>query len=217
MEQKAIEVLTRKFEKKDIKQRQGSFGKKLDYIEGHRIIQRLNEAFNHNWSFEVITPLDKAVIQDSVIVHVRLVIPGEPGQMPVVKDGIGGKKLTKVRGKDEYLDLSSDFKAATTDALKKAATTLGIALDLYGSDESDDDAPKSGNAAPAVTAGPQQQKLDVDDPNKLASKNQINAIESMSKGKKVKIEDLLTQFKVKSIADLKESVAKEIIVFLNNK
>ena len=49
------QLLEQPFSPKQIKQRAGSFGKSLDYIEGHAVIQRLNDAFESNWSFEIIS------------------------------------------------------------------------------------------------------------------------------------------------------------------
>ena len=45
------ELLEKPFDPNQIKQREGNFGKTLDYIEGHSVIQRLNDAFDANWSF----------------------------------------------------------------------------------------------------------------------------------------------------------------------
>jgi hypothetical protein len=36
-------LLEKPFERDEIKQREGNFGKTLDYVEGHSIIQRLND------------------------------------------------------------------------------------------------------------------------------------------------------------------------------
>ena len=44
-------LLEKHFEPEQIKQREGSFGKTLDYIEAHSVIQRLNDAFDGEWSF----------------------------------------------------------------------------------------------------------------------------------------------------------------------
>jgi recombination DNA repair RAD52 pathway protein len=46
-------LLEKPFDPAQIKQRQGYFGHILDYIEGHAVIARLNEAFDVNWTFEV--------------------------------------------------------------------------------------------------------------------------------------------------------------------
>ncbi len=48
------ELLEKPFAPEQIKQREGNFGKTLDYIEGHEIIQRLNDAFDARWSFEIL-------------------------------------------------------------------------------------------------------------------------------------------------------------------
>ena len=40
------EILEKPFGPEQIKQREGNFGKMLDYIEGHAVIQRLNDAFD---------------------------------------------------------------------------------------------------------------------------------------------------------------------------
>jgi hypothetical protein len=48
------ELLEKPFDPEQIKQREGSFGKMLDYIEGHSVIQRLNDSFNTEWSFEIL-------------------------------------------------------------------------------------------------------------------------------------------------------------------
>ena len=48
------ELLEKHFEPGQIKQRVGTFGNMLDYVEGHAVIQRLNDAFDGNWSFEIV-------------------------------------------------------------------------------------------------------------------------------------------------------------------
>ena len=48
------ELLEKPFAPDLIKQRDGNFGKTLDYVEGHAVIQRLNDAFDAKWSFEIL-------------------------------------------------------------------------------------------------------------------------------------------------------------------
>ena len=45
------DLLEKPFSPEQIKQREGTFGKLLAYIEGHAVIQRLNDAFDAEWSF----------------------------------------------------------------------------------------------------------------------------------------------------------------------
>jgi DNA-directed RNA polymerase specialized sigma54-like protein len=44
------ELLEKPFTPEKIKQRDGNFGRTLDYVEGHTVIQRLNDAFGAGYS-----------------------------------------------------------------------------------------------------------------------------------------------------------------------
>jgi len=52
-----------------IKHRPGGYGKLLDYIEVANVIQRLNDAFDAQWSFEVV---DRIIEENEVIVLGKL-------------------------------------------------------------------------------------------------------------------------------------------------
>lgn len=120
------ELLEKPFGPEQIKQREGSFGKKLDYIEGSSVIQRLNDSFEAKWSFEIMEHkiLDNA---DEVVVLGKLTASD------VVKSQFGSSKITKARETGNIISLADDLKAAGTDALKKCATLLGVGLHLYKS------------------------------------------------------------------------------------
>ena len=57
------ELLEKLFAPEQIKQRDGNFGKTLDYVEGHAIIQRLNDAFDAKWFFEILEDKDEVIVQ----------------------------------------------------------------------------------------------------------------------------------------------------------
>ena len=118
------ELLEKPFEPDQIKQREGNFGKMLDYIEGHAVIQRLNDAFDSSWSFEIIKH-EIMTDTDEVIVLGKL-IAGD-----VIKTQFGSSRITRARESGDMISLADDLKAAATDALKKAATLLGVGLHLY--------------------------------------------------------------------------------------
>ena len=122
------ELLEKPFTPEQIKQREGNFGKMLDYIEGHAVIQRLNDAFDANWSFEII---DHEVLNDTD----EVVVQGKLSANGVVKTQFGSSRITRARESGEMISLSDDMKAAATDALKKAATLLGVGLHLYAGDK----------------------------------------------------------------------------------
>ena len=47
------ELLEKPFAPDQIKQRDSNFGKTLDYLGGHIVIQRLNDSFDAKWSSEI--------------------------------------------------------------------------------------------------------------------------------------------------------------------
>ena len=125
-------------------------GTMLSYISGSTVIDYLNRAFGYVWDWKI----DKYWIQESQpkfnpkydkepqkqapIAHVlgTLSIPltSENGECIVVeKQGFGSKVI--VGGANEQ---DSIFKAAATDALKKAASLFGIGAQLYRSQDEQD-------------------------------------------------------------------------------
>jgi len=121
------ELLEKPFAPEQIKQRVGSFGNVIDYVEGHAIIKRLNDSFDGLWSFEIVK---HEVMEDldEVIVLGRL-SAGE-----VVKMQFGSSRITRAKETGNVISLADDLKAAATDAMKKCATLLGVGLHLYNGD-----------------------------------------------------------------------------------
>lgn len=143
-----------------IKERDGGGGTMLSYISGSTVIDILNDTFDYEWDWIV----DKEWQQDSqpkfnsyskVPESEKVYYKGKKGsweeQPPVIqvkghlivrftddngkersitKTGIGSKVL--IGGASEQ---ESAFKAAGTDALKKAASLLGIGAQLYRNEE----------------------------------------------------------------------------------
>lgn len=129
-------LLERPFEPTQIRQRKGRNGV-LDYVEGHSVIARLNEALDGAWSFEVT---HHEVREDEVVVLGKLTAEG------ITKMQFGVSQLTREKGTGALVSLGDDLKAAATDALKKCATFLGVGLHLYA------DKPLAGRGA-ALRAG----------------------------------------------------------------
>ena len=115
------EVLVRPFPPELIKQRQGQGGRTLSYVEAWAFVQRLNEGCD-SWSFEIIR---HEIMADEVVVVAKLIADG------VVKMSFGGSSVTKDNSGRE-VSIADDLKAAASDALKKAASLLGVGLELYG-------------------------------------------------------------------------------------
>lgn len=115
------DVLTRPFPAELVKQRPGRNGQMLSYVETHAVIARLNEGCDA-WSFEIIS---HEVQDGEVIVLGRLTADG------VIKCAFGGSDVT-VDKSGRVVSIADDLKAAASDALKKAASLLGVGLELYG-------------------------------------------------------------------------------------
>jgi hypothetical protein len=115
------DVLCRPFPPELIKQRQGQGGKTLSYVETHAVIARLNEGCEA-WSFEIV---EHQILEEEVVVVAKLTADG------VTKMAFGGSAITRDR-EGHPVSIADDAKAAGSDALKKAASLLGVALELYG-------------------------------------------------------------------------------------
>jgi len=121
------ELLEKPFDPNQIKQREGNFGKMLDYIEGHAVVKRLNDSFDANWSFAI---LKHEILKETD----EVVVLGELSANGIIKTQFGSSRITRARETGEMISLADDLKAAATDSLKKTATLLGVGLHLYQSD-----------------------------------------------------------------------------------
>ena len=132
-----------------IKRRDGKGSTKFDYLPAAYVIRRLNEAFGHVWSFEV---LKSEVVRGEVVGvpgtdnPVEVVALGRLsytlGGVPGVRDQYGVQTVEyqtdyaapKVNGKapksSRPVSLGQAFQGAASRALKKCAESLGIGLDL---------------------------------------------------------------------------------------
>ena len=119
------ELLEKPFGKEQIKQRKGNFGDMIDYVETHSVIQRLNDAFEGQWSFEIITQEKEG---SEVIVLGKLTVEG------VSKTQFGSNKISLSKA-GEVISIGDDWKAAGSDSLKKCASLFGVGLHLYGAEK----------------------------------------------------------------------------------
>ena len=115
------QLLEKPFEPAQIRQRKGRNGM-LDYVEGHSVIHRLNEALDGAWSFEI---MQHEIREDEVLVLAKLTAEG------ITKMNFGVSQVTRERDSGALVSLGDDLKAAGTDALKKCATFFGVGLHLY--------------------------------------------------------------------------------------
>ena len=116
--------LSAKFETDEVKQREGGFNKKLDYIPIDKVINRLNAVLPMGYSWTV---KDVGEMGGSVIVTGCLEIVTQQGFPPVIRYGVGADKIGT--------DMDKAVKTAYAEAFKKACNTLGVGLYLWDEDE----------------------------------------------------------------------------------
>jgi hypothetical protein len=136
------DILERPFEAALIKCRRGAFGKQLSYVEGSEYVRRLNEAFDGEWSFDIL---------EHHVYDAEVVVLGKLTAGPVVKTAFGGSGVTTNTQTGEVISLADDLKAAATDSLKKAASLLGVGLHLYGDQPSNGSAGATNSTPPTRT------------------------------------------------------------------
>ena len=113
-------------------------GVNLTYIPVSEVINRLNKVLGvEKWSFTVVRCERDATDNEFVVAHVRLqaiLTDSSNGIHTVTRDGIGGQRIKRTK-QGQIVDLGDEFKGAISDALKKAAQTLGVGLYLARSED----------------------------------------------------------------------------------
>jgi len=147
----------------EIKWRKGRGGQMVAYVEIGYVNETLNLACGFDWDFDVLSH-EYHEATDEIIVLGRLTVRGNG--RAVFKTQFGGADVKRSKKTNEIISLADDFKAASSDALKKCASLLGVAHDVYRGEVSAPNgagtkltstrkpAPKR-KAAPAKAGGPQ--------------------------------------------------------------
>lgn len=173
--------LTDPFPRSAIKQRQAGGGRMLDYVEGHTVIHRLNDATDNCWDMEVKDITSKDVGGSTLMIaRVALTIPSLG-----TREALGVQLVHERAGEDLV-------KGCLTDALKKAATLFGVGLELYGPDYEAGEVAAQARPAPAGNGGRVQRmpptpapRLGANPPPHpsaepdMANPGQVNAITSL--------------------------------------
>lgn len=118
--------------KEHVYKRPGKGGKNWDYVTGAYVEKVLNFVFAWNWDFDIV---EHGILDGHIWVKGKLTVRGtKPGET-ISKMQFGRAEVKLVKGTNKMLDYGNDLKAASTDALKKCASLLGIASDIYGKSE----------------------------------------------------------------------------------
>lgn len=135
LNEQQLGFLLKKTPAKYIMTRPAKGGGSWEYVSGGYVKKALNLMFGWNWNFEIIS---KEVIDDEAIVHGRLTVTSN--NITIYKEQFGNKDVIyrkqsdaeKAKGLAKVpLSRGNDLKSAATDCLKKCASELGIAADLY--------------------------------------------------------------------------------------
>ncbi len=129
---KQIQWLLAKTPAKYIRKRPAKGGGEWSYVSGGYIKKVLNFMFGFDWDFQVLN-FDMNLDAKQAIVHGRLTV--RTNGQAIIKEQFGRADIKFRKNSEQPLDLGNDMKGATTDALKKCASELGIAADVYAPHE----------------------------------------------------------------------------------
>jgi len=136
-----LNFLFKETPKAHIYERPAKGGGVWKYVTGTRVNKVLNLMFGWNHDF-IIDKFDVNMEAKQVIVLGRLVV--RTNGQEIIKTQFGRADIKFKSAKDERgnkiktnetLDLGNDLKAAATDSLKKCASLIGIASDIYAPNE----------------------------------------------------------------------------------
>lgn len=130
-------------------------GVELEYVTGEQVTTRLNEALGFMaWSFRVIEHGIHAEADECWALGELTVI--HDGQA-VIRQQFGSQKVRRSRSSGTPLDIGFDLKGASTDALKKCASLIGVGLYLWhkegGTPLAESETTGAGETGPTGTSG----------------------------------------------------------------
>lgn len=129
--QKQLLHILQKTPANHIYRRPGKGSGEWEYVTGVYVKKVLNYICGWNWDFLVV---EHGREGDLVWVLGKLIIRNSKGQ-EITKMQFGRADVKFKKNTKTLLDFGNDLKAATTDSLKKCASELGIASDIYGKNE----------------------------------------------------------------------------------
>ena len=212
MKKEIIQILKRPFGQELIKHRQGHNGKQLDYVAVQHYVDRLNEGFDHDWSFELTR---REIIGDQILVEVKLTAAG------LIKTGIGGAAITRGEDNKTVVSLADDIKMAEADAMKRACRLVGIGAELYASEQDDGSGiissppPANGNHQD----GPHSLPPSPLPPRERLTSAQLNAIKAIARKQNLDPANVRRQIKKDygvEVEYLTKRQASEVITGLDN-
>jgi len=132
LNEKQYKILYSRTPARFTRERPAKGGGKWTYVTAGYVKKVLNFVFGGNWDFEIV---DDRFIPEAkqVLVKGRLTVRADGNT--IVKMQYGRADVKYRKSDQTPLDLGNDFKAAASDALKKCASEIGVAADVYNPQE----------------------------------------------------------------------------------
>lgn len=141
LSQVQLDALLAKTPEKYIYKRQGRGGTSLDYVSIGYVVTVLNRVFNTfgwSWSFDLIEVSNMEMVgkTGNIVVKGNLTIYGPDSVVRSIQQYGSAEVKLHSRGDraGRPVDIGDDYKAAGSDALKKCASLIGVANDIYFKD-----------------------------------------------------------------------------------
>lgn len=163
--QNQLVTLVQSTPKEHVRDRVGRGNRRFKYVTGSYVQSRLNTVFGWGWSFEV---KDQGNSPDKTSVWVlgKLTILNPETRLPmIVKEQFGSSEY-KMTTSGKEVDYADDLKAAATDSLKKCASLLGIAADVYADPETASEITQRAKQVTQVIVEMKKKQQEQDDKNK---------------------------------------------------
>lgn len=132
LNEKQLKIILKKTPQQYVKKRPARGGGQWEYVTGGYVKKCLNLMFGWDWDFEII---DEKILIEAKEVVVKGRLTCRSNGRTIVKMQYGNKDIIFKKNSTEPLSIGNDMKAAATDALKKCASEIGIAADIYNKDD----------------------------------------------------------------------------------
>lgn len=123
----------------EVRWREGKGNREYPYTDPAYVIATLNQIFDHDWTFIADNEELFYFREQPFEVKVRGKLIVKLGNHTIIKTQYGAQPIEFITSKQtgaiiKPVSIADAFKAAASDALKKCASELGIAHDIYDSD-----------------------------------------------------------------------------------
>lgn len=129
---KQLQHILKRTPTKYVKKRPAKGGGTWEYVTGGYVKKCLNLMFGWDWDFEII---DEKIMLEAKEVVVKGRLTCRSNGHTIVKMQYGNKDIIFKKGTNIPLSIGNDLKSASTDALKKCASEIGIASDIYNKED----------------------------------------------------------------------------------